>query len=237
MSEGLSKYTTMQKNFYDTIASMGNYGTEEKTDLVVGSYEAHNNWADYDKYLVGFADESYKSKLALDFGCGPGRGIIKYSHIFQRLDGADIAQTNLKNAEENIRFAGQEVPNLYLTTGANLGDAPDNTYDVILSTIAMQHICVHEVRYAIFTDMYRVLRKLGRISIQMGFGVSSGKSHYFDNNYDAKGTNSAADTMVENTDYLEGDLLRIGFTNFQYHIRPTGPGDTHPHWIFFSAQK
>ncbi len=85
----------------------------------------------------------------------------------------------------------------------------------------MQHICVHEVRFSIMRDMYRVLRKLGRISIQMGFGVSGGKAGYFENNYDAISTNSGCDTMVENTDFVESDLRQIGFTNFRYDIRPT----------------
>jgi ubiquinone/menaquinone biosynthesis C-methylase UbiE len=237
MSEGALKYSQMQKNWYETAASAGKYDNQNKHDTVVGSYHEHNRWPDYDKYLMGFVDDSYKSKLALDFACGPGRNIIKYNHLFKRLDGADIAQANLDNAAENLKFEGMDVPNLYVTTGTDLGAAPDNTYDLIFSTIAMQHICVHEVRYGILTSMYRALRKLGRISIQMGFGVSGGKTHYFDNNYEAVSTNSGADVMVENTDYVESDLARIGFSDFRYHIRPTGPGDSHPHWIFFQATK
>ncbi|TWF56448.1 class I SAM-dependent methyltransferase [Neorhizobium alkalisoli] len=237
MSESVLKYSQMQRAFYEHAASVGKYDIDHKRDIVVGSYHEHNRWSDYDKYLFGFIDESYKDKLALDFGCGPGRNIIKYNHLFKRIDGCDIAQTNLNNAEGNIRFEGMEVPNLYLTQGADVGNVPDNTYDVIFSSITMQHICVHEIRYAILTDMYRALKKLGRISIQMGFGVSPGKLSYFDNFYDAASTNSAADTMIENVDYIQGDLERIGFLNFKYHIRPTGPGDSHPHWIFFTAHK
>ncbi|AWB24449.1 class I SAM-dependent methyltransferase [Methylobacterium currus] len=237
MSEGMSKYVNMQKNWYEKAASLSKYDVNRKEDNVVGSYNEHNNWPDYDKYLLGFVDETWKEKLALDFACGPGRNIVKYSHLFKRLDGADIAQNNLDNAKSNLEFHNIKVPNLYLTTGSNLGDAPDNTYDLIFSTIAMQHICVHEVRFNILRDMHRALRKLGRISIQMGFGVSPGKAGYFENNYDAISTNSGYDTMVEDVDYLRNDLSQIGFVKFSYEIRPTGPGDSHPHWIFFSAHK
>ncbi len=237
MATGVDKYTTMQKTWYEQAASHSKYDATQKVDGVVGSYEQHNNWPDYDKFLLGFIDESWKEKLAIDFACGPGRNIVKYSHLFKRLDGADIAQANLDNAKVNLEYHGIPTPNLFMTNGSNLGDAPSNTYDLVFSTIAMQHICVHEVRFSIMRDMYRVLRKLGRISIQMGFGVSGGKAGYFENNYDAISTNSGCDTMVENTDFVESDLRQIGFTNFRYDIRPTGPGDSHPHWIFFSAQK
>lgn len=227
----------MQKSWYEKAASVSNYESTNKFDNVVGSYDEHNRWPDYDKYMMGFIDESYKNKIALDFACGPGRNIVKYNHLFKRIDGADIAQANLDNAKANLAFHGIETPNLYVTTGSNLGAAPDNTYDLIFSTIAMQHICVHEVRFAIMQDMYRALRKLGKISIQMGFGFSPGKASYFENNYDAISTNSGFDTMVENVDYVESDLRQIGFVDFRYDIRPTGPGDSHPHWIFFSATK
>lgn len=237
MDANIKKYTDMQKNWYEKAASWSKYDAEKKHEGVVGSYEAHNDWPDYDKYLMGFVDSSYKSSIALDFACGPGRNIVKYNHLFKRIDGADIGQNNLDNAKVNLQFHGIEIPNLYLTNGSDLGAAPSNTYDLVFSTIAMQHICVHEIRFAILRDMYRVLRKLGKISIQMGFGRSAGKVGYFDNKYDAEATNSHCDTMIENTDYLENDLRQIGFSEFRYHIRPTGPGDSHPHWIFFSAVK
>ena len=43
--------------------------------------------------------------------------------------------------------------------------------------------------------------------------------------------------MPEFAKQIEKDLLSIGFKNFKYYIRPTGPGDGHPNWIFFNAQK
>ena len=32
-------------------------------------------------------------------------------------------------------------------------------------------------------------------------------------------------------------MKEIGFENFNYYIRPVGPGDGHPNWIFFNATK
>jgi SAM-dependent methyltransferase len=235
MTEGIEKYANMQKHWYEGAAARSHYSGSEIIDNVVGSFQEHNSWPDYDRFMFRYVDDSFKDKYALDFACGPGRNIAKYHHLFRRLDGADIAQNNLDNADIYLRSVGAPVPNLYVTSGVNLGSSPDNTYDFIFSTVAMQHICVHETRFSIFQHMYRALRCRGRISIQMGFGVSPGKVGYYENHYDATATNSALDTMVENPDFVENDLKLIGFRDFEYWVRPVGPGDSHPYWIFFTA--
>lgn len=234
----ITRYIEMQKNFYEGAASRSRYGQEIKADSVVGTYHAHNDWADYDRFLMRYIDESYKSKLALDFGCGPGRNIVRYSHLFARMDGCDIANKNIENAKENLEFHGLSGSIFYLTNGNDLGDAPSNCYDFIMSTICMQHICVHAIRFSIFQHMFRALRKGGRISIQMGFGSPSPSTvGYYDNFVDAQTTNRGCDTCIDNSDQLERDLHSIGFLNFDYWVRPVGPGDSHPYWIFFTATK
>jgi ubiquinone/menaquinone biosynthesis C-methylase UbiE len=87
-------------------------------------------------------------------------------------------------------------------------------------------------------EFYRVLKPSGYITIQMGYGVPSPKTvDYYDNYYDAQSTNRGCDTSIADYTQVEKDLLSIGFKNFNYYIRPTGPGDIHPYWIFFNAQK
>lgn len=239
-TDGIRKYIGMQKAFYGKAARNSHYDRPDMTDSVVGSYDAHNRWPDYDRFLMRHVDSGFQQKRGLDFGCGPGRNIIKYQHLFAELDGADIAPENLDNARKNLSFHGLEIPRLYLTNGDDLGEAPDNHYDFILSTITLQHICVHEIRLSLLAHMYRCLRKLGRVSIQMGFGQKPGAVAYHANCYDAAATNGSTDVMVENPDHLEEDLRRIGFGNFEYWVRPTGPAHPvgcHPFWIFFTAQK
>src|SRR5262249_21181900 len=140
-------------------------------DLVVGSWRAHDTWPDYETYLMRDVP-AQPTWIALEFGCGPGRNIRRWAPRFARIDGADIAQANLDNAR--VFLAGQlppgKQPRLYLTGGADCGDAPTGGYDFVFSTIALQHICVHAVRQAILTDLFRVLRPGGRLSVQMGFG-------------------------------------------------------------------
>jgi ubiquinone/menaquinone biosynthesis C-methylase UbiE len=229
------KYAKMQKDQYEATAASW---TVTDRDHVVGGFDFHNNWKDYDDFLFKGIDTI--GKVALDFGCGPGRNIVKYAGWFSTIDGVDISNANLTNAaiwcKENKLSM---TPNLFLNNGIDLSCiTTDNHYDVVFSTIVLQHICVHETRFSFLKEFYRVLKPGGSICIQMGFGPKHPRSvDYYDNFYDAEQTNSGMDTRIESPDQLNGDLEKIGFTNFQYDIRPVGPGDHHNNWIFFRATK
>jgi SAM-dependent methyltransferase len=227
-----NKYTIMQLKQYNELASTW---SESNRDPVVGSFDQHNNWADYENLFLRL--ENQKEKIGLDFGCGPGRNLVKYGSRFKRLDGADISPINLEKAKSYTTNNGLQ-PNLCLTDGVGVGDIQNDSYDFIMSTICLQHICVHEIRYNIFKDMFRVLKNGGLITIQMGYGSNTPRAvSYYENNYDATSTNTGCDTMVETPQQLEKDLTEIGFSDFQYIIANTGPSDCHANWIYFSALK
>jgi ubiquinone/menaquinone biosynthesis C-methylase UbiE len=232
----MNKYTKMQKDFYEESASGWSI---ENRDPVVGSFDLHNNWVDYDKYL--FKDINLTDlKSCLDFGCGPGRNIAKYNKLFSQFDGVDISKNNLNNAKKWLEYNDCDIEktNLILCNGLDLDNISTNSYDVIMSTICFQHICVHEIRKNYFKEFYRVLKNNGKITIQMGFGSGHPKSvDYYANNYDALETNSGCDTRIEDPLSLEKDLLEIGFNNFKFYITDTGPGCAHSNWIFFNAEK
>lgn len=228
------RYAAMQKNQYEDAAT---YWNLSDLDHVIGGLHAHNNHKDYGEYL--FRDCGTFNKC-LDFGCGPGRNIVKFNELFNKFDGVDISKNNLENAKKWIVHNNKDLnkTNLFLCNGLDLSEIPDNQYDVVMSTITLQHICVHEIRYHLFEEFYRVLIQGGVFTAQMGFGADRENSvGYYENNYNAVATNSACDTRVENQEQLQKDLLSIGFVNFKFYIRPTGPYDWHNNWIFFSAQK
>lgn len=207
-------------------------------DFVVGSWRAHNEWTDYEEFLMRYVPQE-PSWVALEYGCGPGRNILRWSSRFARIDGVDLSQINLDHAR--VFVAGlppQKAPRLFLTTGIDCADAPKEHYDFAFSTICFQHICVHEVRSSILRSIFECLKPGGRLSAQMGFGSPSPLTvPYFSNYYQAIGTNRACDTEMANAGQIEGDLLKIGFDRFEHWIRPPGPGDCHPNWIFFTAVK
>lgn len=234
----MNQYTKMQFEHYESTAKTWNV---ECRDPVVGGFDLHNDWKDYDDYL--FKDiKNTKSKVCLDFGCGPGRNLVKYSDNFKELHGVDIANTNLDNARIWIEHNKLDIKKhkLILTNGIDLQEIQSDFYDVIMSTICFQHICVYDIRYGLLKEFHRVLKSGGTLTMQMGFGpaVSTKNSvDYYENKIDAQGTNGMMDTRVEDFSQIQNDLEKIGFHKFNHYVRPVGPGDGHPNWIFFNAVK
>lgn len=211
-------FISMQKEFYDRISSQWNL---ENKDPVVGSFDAHNTFEYYEELFKNI--DNTNELTMLDFACGPGRNIVKYWNRFKQIDGVDISAINLEKAKIWITHNNFDINNINLfhCNGKDLSIIEDNTYNIIMSTIAMQHICVYEIRYNYFKEFYRILKNNGIITIQMGFGDGhKNTANYYDNYYDASSTNGACDVKINNTDDIKNDLYEIGFRDFSYYITP-----------------
>lgn len=233
MIEVNNRYTQMQLNQYNALASQW---SEENRDPVVGTFDLHNQWNDYE--ILFERIKSAKDKVAIDFGCGPGRNLVRYKSLFQRLDGVDISPINIEKAKLYCFRNGIINNNFYVNNGVDLQNIEPNQYDVVMSTITLQHICVYDIRKNLFKEFHRVLKDGGVFTAQMGFGHPSPMTvGYYENYYDANVTNRGCDVCIESSKQLEDDLIEVGFKDFQYKITPVGPGDMHPNWIFFSVIK
>ena len=237
---GLDDYVRMQRKFYIRHARKSSVAPGNLIDdRVVGSWKEHDEWLDYETYLMKYVRPN-DELVALDFGCGPGRNIRRWTNWFERIDGADISKVNIANLNIFLQdqISESKKPNLFVTNGADCGDAPSSTYDFVFSTICLQHICSHSVRFMILTDIFRILKPGGRLSIQMGYGSPSPESvGYFEDNFSAEATNRSCDTEISDVSEPKTDFDKIGFENFESWIRPVGPGDSHPNWIFLTATK
>lgn len=233
-------YLKMQKRTYELYASADRVTPGHIAgDHVAGSWQEHDQWPDYEEYLMRYVPRTAEW-VALEYGCGPGRNLRRWSDWFKRIDGVDISQQNLENARAFVRgiIPAEKQPKLYVTTGSDCGDAAKGAYDFAFSTICLQHICVHEVRRSIFASIFACLRPGGRFSAQMGYGLPSPDTVPYEANfYQATGTNRSCDVAVGSPEVIERDLASLGFTGFESWIRPVGPGDCHPNWIFFTATK
>ena len=227
-----NKYTKMQKDYYDNEGITGNMNIE--------NHMRHNNNPDYWKILVSDTlDPSFKEKIGLDFGCGCGRNVMNLIERFKRLDGVDISPELIETSKKNLLALGHgsDKTLFYTCDGVSLSCIDSNTYDFIMSTIVLQHICVYDIRYNYLKEFYRILKSGGMVSFQMGYGDGhSNARNYYENYYDATGTNSGCDVKVDNPEQLIIDLNEIGFVNVQFFIS-SSYSDSHNQWIYIKAHK
>jgi len=223
-----NSYTNMQRNQYESEADLMN----EQNHMF------HNANQDYWDILTSDTESDFRDKVGLDFGCGCGRNVLNLWYRFKRMDGVDISKGNLKHAYDNILKAGcpEERFRLHHCNGVDLSNLRDNEYDFIMSTIVLQHIAVHDIRYNYFKEFFRIMKEGGLLSFQMGFGEGYGKAGYYENHYHAEATNSFHDTLVTDPNQLIDELRKIGFSKIEYIIRDRF-SDGHPSWIFVKAIK
>jgi ubiquinone/menaquinone biosynthesis C-methylase UbiE len=228
----IDKYLNMQKSFYN---NESNSWDIHNPDPVVGSYHEHNAWTDYDVYL--FKDFETLNLKALEYGCGPGRNIIRFSSRFKEIDGTDISEGCIEKAKNNLELNNIKNSEVFVCDGQSIPSSDEN-YDVVFSVICLQHIASHSIRMNIMKDIYRVLKPEGFFCFQVGFGEKSlPTSNYYADDFDASSTNGAYDFELRDEDFIKNDLEKIGFKNYKSDIRPTGPGDFHSNWIWVQVQK
>ena len=216
MDDELEHYAHMQKAFYDDLP----HDTEE----IVGNYDFHENFP-YETHLLHLYGDVRKPVLAnpqrarsFDIGCGEGRMIRRMQRLLRQCDGADISQKMVDAAR--ARTSGAEI---FLSAGTDCGAAPSDAYDFAYCTISLHHICVHETRAAILKDVTRILKADGCATLQFFFSkyypycrtapppynqafltdihhLDRMHARWFDNRWEAAGTNSACDVAFGSDD-------------------------------------
>lgn len=210
-----NKYTEMQKKYYNSTADI----------MAIENHRSHDLNPDYYGLLLKKVKEEpdlWKNKTALDFGCGIGRNVDNLLKLspWQRVDGCDISVENIKRAKQFLLSCNHTNFKLYTTTGVDLQPIPDQQYDFVMSTIVLQHIAVYEIRINILKDIFRVMKNGGLFSFQMAQYDAPHGARYYDNAWNATGTNGAYDVSVDNPQFLVDDLTKIGYTNISFLIKP-----------------
>ena len=227
-----NSYTQMQKSTYSngTTNHLEHNDNPHYWDILLGDLKDKNRW---------------KNKKALDFACGKGRNVTNMLSLcdWEKVDGIDISEGNINYCK--LQYSGwpYQQSNWYCNNGTDVSDLKDNEYDFIMSTIALQHIPVYDIRKSLITDLLRVLKPGGLFSFQLGYGkdlkdpFNRPRSSYFANEWDARGTNSEHDVRVQNEEDVINDLKNIGFTNITTEIKESYSDRGHPQWIYIKCYK
>lgn len=235
-----NEYTAMQRTFYDSTADI----------MAIDNHRGHNSNPDYYGFLLGDIKDNpsnWVGKTALDFGCGVGRNVENLLNLtdWAFADGCDISKENIDRSKKYLlskNVNGQF--NLFVTDGISLNPIENNRYDFVMSTIVLQHIAVYDIRKSIFKDLARVMKQGGLLSIQMAkYPAHIPHANYYDNVWDAPGTNGRFDVSVDNVDDLLNDLTSCGFGDFDVKITMEWDAYNQQHidngcnWVFVKAFK
>ena len=230
-----NQYTNMQVAQYDRDAE----------GMIATDHQHHNLNPYYWSHILGpvHLNPGYymygrRPCRAMDFGCGCGRNVrnLLCYGVFDQVVGVDLCEKHIKHCKRALPFPKAEF---IKSNGVDLkclyGIA--EPFDFIMSTIVFQHICVRDIRQGLLAEIARWTAHNGIFSLQMGFGNSKRDSvDYFDNNWEATGTNAACDTRVEDKTHLFTDLESVGFEIVDCAIVPSW-SDSHDRWIIVHGKK
>lgn len=224
-----NEFTNMQKNAYGE-------GTSNHLE--------HNDNPDYWNILLGDIKDkgNWKNKFGLDFASGKGRNVSNLLSLadWERVDGVDISEGNIKYCKENYDV---NKSHWFCNNGIDLSELESDKYDFAMSTIALQHIPVYSIRKNIMKEILRVLKPNGLFSFQMGYGsdlsdtMGRPRSGYYEDSFNANGTNSLHDVRVQSEAEIIEDLTKIGFSSIETFVRDTFSDYGHPQWIYVKAYK
>jgi len=219
MSDQVKHYAGMQRAFYDQSAA--------SVEEIVGNYDYHENFP-YESHLLHRYGDIRKPVLAdpanaraFEIGCGEGRMVRRLARLLGQVDGADISEKMV--AAARARTTGSEF---FLSSGTDCGAAPSDSYDFAYCAISLQHICVYDTRARILDDVVRILRRDGCATLQFFFSkyypfcrtsapptnesflvdvhhVDRLHARWFENRWDAAGTNSMCDVAFGTQDIPE----------------------------------
>ena len=103
-------------------------------------------------------------QYALDFGCGVGRLTIPLSKNFVHCIGVDISETMIKLAKKY-----QNSPNCkyIVNSDKKLSVFDNNSFDLIYSSIVLQHVPEKELIKSYLSEFIRILKKNGILVFQL----------------------------------------------------------------------
>jgi SAM-dependent methyltransferase len=222
-----------QQTFWGDIAK--NWSLENKNPIV-GWWNEHQAFEEYDTVLFRNIPLT-GHEVALEYGCGPARNLVRFKDRFARIDGVDIAPDCIEKAKVYLSSLGLPEPNLWANDGRSLPMIADAQYDIVFMVISHQHITSRSVRLQLYKEFLRVLKPGGYLCFQTGYGPGHPRSvDYFTEHYDNEVDFVDKDVRVESIVVIKKDLEDCGF-KWLDHVFTRTVHDEHPCWTWIRCQK
>ena len=130
---------------------------KEVWDKIAASWNEHRTKVTSEAYDF-LKDETGK---ILDIGCGSGRNFLSYP--MQELYAIDFSFEMIKLAKENAKKKGIDVE-LSVMNATNLR-FEENFFDAVLCNAVLHCIPSREDRINVLSEIFRVLKKIGRAHV------------------------------------------------------------------------
>ena len=157
---------------------------------------------------------------ALEIGCGPGRLMRPMSRHFGEIHGVDVSDEMIARARENLRGVPHAHP--HATSGCDLVQFADDSFDLVYSYAVFQHIPSRDVVMQYLREAKRVLKPGGLLRCQINGLDKTAKT------YDTwSGVRISADEIREYAVENDMQLLALEGTRTQYMwttMRKRSPG-------------
>jgi SAM-dependent methyltransferase len=105
-----------------------------------------------------------RGRRALEIGCGPGRLMKPLSRNFGEIHGVDVSDEMIRLARE--RLSGVPHAHVHATSGAELAQFADESFDLVYSYAVFQHIPSRDVVLQYLRETHRVLKPNGLARLQ-----------------------------------------------------------------------
>lgn len=147
----------------------------------------------------GFTRQPSELKV-LEIGCGVGRLMAGFrSRGVVEIDGVDISEKMIEYAKQLPELSESQF---FVSSGDDLGGAPQQRYDLIYSNLVFQHICNRHVRMKLLEQAHKCLSEHGVIVVQMHYypttrreTIPRGHAHWTDYQVSTL-TSSCADVLL-----------------------------------------
>lgn len=107
----------------------------------------------------------WRSRRALEIGCGPGRLMRPMSHHFGEIHGVDISDEMIEIARKNLTSIPHAHP--HHAPSSDLGGFADSSFDFVYSYAVFQHIPSRDVVFGYLREAARVLKPSGILRCQI----------------------------------------------------------------------